>query len=107
MPSPVRDLSYSAMTARQVISRLVLQEDLNFLLTNRIPRHLSTRLMGWFSRIESPLLCSGSVAVWKLFADLELDEAKRQRFTSLHDCFTRELKDGARPLDPRPEVLVS
>ena len=27
------------------------QEDLNFLLTNRIPRRLATRFMGWFSRI--------------------------------------------------------
>ena len=32
------------------------QEDINFLLTNRIPRRLATRLMGWFSRIEQPLV---------------------------------------------------
>ena len=34
-----------------------LQEDLNFLLTNRVPRAALTRLMGWFSQIRSPLLC--------------------------------------------------
>jgi phosphatidylserine decarboxylase len=84
-----------------------LQEDLNFLLTNRIPRHLSTRFMGWFSRIENPLVCAISIAVWKLFADLELDDAKKERFTSLHDCFTRELAEGARPIDERHEILVS
>lgn len=39
--------------------------------------------------------------------DLNLQEARKARFTSLHDCFIRELKDGARPLDRRPEVLVS
>jgi phosphatidylserine decarboxylase len=84
-----------------------LQEDLNFLVTNRIPRHLATRFMGWFSRIENPPVCSLSIAVWKLFADLELADAKKDRFTSLHDCFTRELKDGARPVDPALGVLVS
>ena len=36
--------------------RIVLHEDLNFLLTNRIPRTSLTRFMGWFSRIEQPLV---------------------------------------------------
>jgi phosphatidylserine decarboxylase len=95
------------MTVRKLISRLVLQEDVNFLLTNRIPRQLLTRFMGWFSQIEQPLVRDFSIAVWKLFADLDLSEAKNTGFRSLHDCFTRELKEGARPVDNRPDVLVS
>src|SRR5262245_3750984 len=83
------------------------QEDLNFLLTNRIPRRLATRFMGWFSRIEQPLVRDLSIAVWRLFSDLDLSEAKTTRFKSLHDCFTRELKDGARPIDADPQMLVS
>lgn len=64
--------------------------------------------MGWFSRIESPLLARLSIAVWRLFADdLRLEEATRADFRSLHDCFTRELRPGARPIDPDPDVLVS
>jgi phosphatidylserine decarboxylase len=63
--------------------------------------------MGWFSRIENPVVCALSIAIWKLFADLELDDAKKQHFTSLHDCFTRELKEGTRPVDTRPDVMVS
>jgi hypothetical protein len=31
-----------------------LEEDVFFLLTNRIPRRLVTRLFGWFSQIEQP-----------------------------------------------------
>jgi phosphatidylserine decarboxylase len=90
------------------LARFFLQEDLNFLLTNRIPRRQATLFMGWFSRIESPLLARLSIAVWRLFADdLRLDEAKRSDFRSLHDCFTRELRPGARPIDPDPDVLVS
>ncbi|QPF76784.1 phosphatidylserine decarboxylase [Roseateles sp. DAIF2] len=87
--------------------RLLQQEDLNFLLTNRIPRLALTRLVGWYSRIESPLLARFSIAVWRLFTRLDLGEAKRQRFSSLQDCFTRELKEGARPLASEPGALLS
>jgi phosphatidylserine decarboxylase len=89
------------------ITRVTQQEDLNFLLTNRIPRRLLTRVMGWWSGIEHPWVCWGSIAVWRLFSDLDLSEAKHTQFKSLHDCFTRELKAGARPVDPRPNRLVS
>lgn len=95
------------MTVRAVIARVVQQEDVNFLLTNRIPRQLLTRFMGWFSRIEHPVVRDLSMAAWRLFSDLDLSEARKERFASLHDCFTRELKEGARPIDPRPGVLVS
>ncbi len=32
---------------------------------------------------------------------------RRARFRSMHDCFTRRLKDGARPIDMDPDILVS
>ena len=83
------------------------REDLSFLLTNRIPRGLATRFFGWFSRLENPVVSALSLAAWRLFADLGLDEAKKTRFTSLHDCFIRELKDGARPFARDPHVLAS
>lgn len=89
------------------VRRLFQQEDLNFLLTNRVPRIALTRLMGRFSRIRSPWLTRLSIALWRLFTDLDLSEAKQQRFASLHDCFTRELRAGARPVDPEPDVLTS
>lgn len=89
------------------LRRFFQQEDLNFLLTNRVPRIALTRAMGRFSRIENPWLARASIAVWRLFTELDLSEAKQQRFASLHACFTRELRDGARPVDPRPEVFTS
>ncbi len=95
------------MTLRRAIARIVAHEDLNFLLTNRIPRAALTRFMGWWSRIENPLVCSASLAVWKLFSDLDLREARNAHFKSLHDCFTRELKVGARPIDRAPGTLIS
>jgi phosphatidylserine decarboxylase len=95
------------MTEKSLIARLVQQEDINFLLTNRIPRRLSTQFMGWLSRIEQPWVCRACISLWRLFSDLDLSEAKKTRFTSVHDCFTRELKDGARPIDPDPDTLIS
>ena len=89
------------------LRRLALSEDLNFLLTNRVPRLALTRFMGWFSGIRQPLVRDASMAVWKAFTDLDLSDAKKQRFDSLHDCFTRELREGARPIDADPAVLVS
>ena len=95
------------MTIRSAIATLFEQEDLNFLLTNRIPRRLATRFVGWFSQIEQPLVRDLSIGIWRLFSDVDLSDAKRTHFRSLHDCFTRELKPGARPIDPDPAALVS
>lgn len=92
---------------RSAIARIVQQEDINFLLTNRIPRRLATRFMGWFSRIEQPLIRDASIGIWRLFADLDLSDAESRRFRSLHDCFIRRLKPGARPVDSDPALLVS
>ena len=95
------------MTVRSQLMRLIEQEDINFLLTNRIPRRFATQFIGWFSRIEQPLIRDLSIGVWRLFSDLDLREAKKTQFRSMHDCFIRELKDGARPIDARADILVS
>jgi len=91
-----------------LIRSLSRQEQLNFLLTNRIPRRLATRLMGWFSGIESRWLTRLSLRVWAAFADdLRLDEARQREFGSLRECFIRELRPGARSIDMRVTVVVS
>ena len=95
------------MTVRTQILRIFEQEDINFLLTNRIPRRLATQFIGWFSQIEQPLIRDLSIAAWRLFSDLDLTEAKNTEFRSLHDCFIRELKDGARPIERAGDILVS
>jgi phosphatidylserine decarboxylase len=95
------------MTMRTQILRIFDQEDINFLVTNRIPRRLVTQFIGWFSQIEQPLIRDLSIAAWRLFSDLDLAEAKKTEFRSLHDCFVRELKDGARPIDGTADILVS
>ena len=87
--------------------RILQQEDINFLLTNRLPRRWLTRFVGRLSRIERPWFCAAAIAVWRVFSDLDLSEAKTTRYKSLHECFTRELKEGARPIETDPNVLAS
>jgi phosphatidylserine decarboxylase len=96
------------MPRERLLHRLVQHESLNFALTNRIPRALATRLVARVSRSRQPLVRAVSMRLWTLFAgDLALHEAKETRFASVHDCFIRELKEGARPIDATPGVLVS
>src|SRR4051812_39715911 len=92
---------------RSVIVTITQQEDVNFLLTNRIPGRLITSFVGWFSKIENPVVRDLSIATWRLFTDLDLTDARERHFRSLHDCFIRRLKEGARPADPDPYLLVS
>jgi phosphatidylserine decarboxylase len=95
------------MTLRTQMQRIFQQEDINFLLTNRLPRRLLTQFIGWFSRIEQAPIPRLSISLWRLFSDLDLSDAGIRRFRSMHECFTRQLKAGARPIDPDPSVLVS
>jgi len=95
------------MTIRAASAKTPLREDISFLLSNRIPRQLANRVFGWFSQIEAPLLARASIAIWRLVADLDLSEAQTQHFSSLHACFTRELKPGARPVDRASHILTS
>ena len=95
------------MTAKSRLLAALQREDLNFLLTNRIPRRTVSRFVRWFSRIEQPLVRDISIGVWRFFSGLDLSEAASDTFRSMHDCFTRRLRPGIRPIDSRPDILVS
>ena len=100
-------MHFANMTVRSQFLKILQQEDINFLLTNRIPRRLLTRFVGWLARIEQPVVRDVSIWAWQLFSDLDLSEAKKTSFVSVRDCFTRELKDGARPIAPDPALMTS
>ena len=106
--APARGLHAPKADSRGALHSLSQWETLNFLCTNRIPRVLATRLMGRLSRIENRTLLRLSLALWRQFApDLDLGEAERSDFRSLHDVFTRRLKPGARPIHPAADTLTS
>ena len=95
------------MSLRSAVARIAGQEDLNFLLTNRIPRLLLTRFMGWFSKVEQPVVRTASIALWRFFCDVDLTDSPPTRFRSLHEAFTRPLRPGARFVESDPAVIVS
>ena len=95
------------MTLVQWLRRWAWREDINFLLTNRVPRIALTRFIGWWSRLEQPWVRDLSIGLWRMFSALELDDTEQREFRSMHDCFTRRLRPGARPTDQDPAVLVS
>jgi phosphatidylserine decarboxylase len=95
------------MTLRRAVQRLLERDDVNFLITNQLPRRLLSRLAGRAARIEQPLVRDISIGLWRFFSDLDLSEARTTQFRSLRDCFTRQLKPDARPIEADPHILVS
>lgn len=85
-----------------------LAESLNFVLTNRVPRKMLTRLTRRISRIEQPQFTRFAMWVWqRVGGDLQLHEAAQKQFRSIHDCFTRELKPDQRPIDNHKDHIIS
>lgn len=92
---------------RAALLRLLMQEDLNFLLTNRIPRRLATKAVGRIAAIEHPLVARPALAAWRFFSDVDLTDAESTRFRSLRDGFVRRLRPGARAFDPDVAAIAS
>ncbi|MHC9417475.1 archaetidylserine decarboxylase [Sphingomonas citri] len=92
---------------RSAFLRLLLQEDLNFLLTNRIPRRWATGLVGRIAAVEHPLVARPALAAWRFFSDVDLSDAATTEFRSLRDGFIRRLRPGARAYDRDPATLAS
>ncbi len=96
------------MSKTSLFIRLTQQENINFLLTNRIPRRYATLFMGWFSRIENPIVYFLTMSIWRGFSsEIDFTEAKKNKFKSLHDFFIRELKPGARKINNNPKIITS
>jgi phosphatidylserine decarboxylase len=92
---------------RNGLMRVLMQEDLNFLLTNRLPRRWATTLVGRIAAIEHPLVARPALAAWRFFCDVDLSDAETTRFASLRDGFVRRLRDGARTFAPGDDVVAS
>jgi len=91
----------------ELIQRIAKNESINFWVTNRIPRVLLTHCIGYLSQIRNRTFTRLGIALWKIFTPLDLSEAEQSEFESLHDCFTRRLKPGSRPIDSDVSSFVS
>lgn len=95
------------MSFGRSLRTLLSQEDVNFLLTNRIPRRALTRFMGWFARVKFAPVRVASIATWKFFCDVDMDDAADTKFGNLREAFIRSLRPGARPIDADPKTITS
>ncbi|MDR6786714.1 phosphatidylserine decarboxylase [Sphingomonas sp. BE138] len=92
---------------RNGLMRVLMQEDLNFLLTNRLPRRWATTLVGRVAAAEHPVVAKPALAAWRFFCDVDLSDAATTQFASLRDGFIRGLREGARAFAPGDDVVAS
>lgn len=83
---------------------------LSLLLVRLLPRRALSRTMGWLAQRRAPsFLLRPILALYTKGFGADLSEAARPlaAYATFNDFFTRELKDGLRPVDPSPDALVS
>lgn len=79
-------------------------------LLSVVPKRTTSRLMGWFGRLRLPRFLLQAILRWYIpHYGVDVSEAARpvEAYGSLVDFFTRQLRDGARPIDPAPDAFVS
>lgn len=83
---------------------------MQYLFLKLLPKNLFSRMMGALSDLEAPTpLLMAIIRAYAKHYKIDLGEMKTpwadiKRF---NDFFTRELKEGVRPIDEEPDVLVS
>ena len=89
---------------------MVLIEKLLAGIQYLLPHHLLSRLVYYFMRIRVLTIRVTQIAVIGSIVGVVWEEPKRaeiSEYETFNDFFTRELKDGARPIDPDPRSFVS
>lgn len=89
--------------------------DAFILLQHLLPKHGLSRFAGWVADLSTQRGITAPVArqIIRNFArvyGVNMAEAERTRledYDSFNDFFTRALRDGARPVDARPDIVVS
>lgn len=79
------------------------------LLQHIAPQHALTGLAGRLAASERPWLREAMIRRFAAAYDVDMSEAARGfgQFASFNDFFTRELREGARPLDDQGQFIIS
>jgi len=73
-----------------------------------MPKHGISRLVGKFAAAEAGWLTTKAIKAFIKSYDINMAEAKLKNaedFSTFNNFFTRELAEGARPIDPSPATL--
>jgi phosphatidylserine decarboxylase len=79
------------------------------LLQHIVPQHALTRLAGRLAASQQPWLRDAMIRRFAATYGVDMSEAARGmgQFASFNDFFTRELRDGARPLADTAQFILS
>ena len=89
---------------------LSLADRLTLRMLRELPLHALSRGAGWFASRRLPgWLQRAEIRAFAALVGADLSEASEPvaAYPTLQDFFTRRLADGARPIDPAPDALVS
>lgn len=78
-----------------------MKDNLFVFIQHLIPQHSLSRLVGWFASTKIEWIKSLFITKFAAKYDVNMDEALNSdlsSYASFNDFFTRELKDGARPI---------
>lgn len=83
-------------------------EKIKILLQYMLPKHLLTRLVGFFAAARLGKATTFAIEKFAQVYKINLDEAaqKPQDFATFNDFFSRALKKGARPIDKQENSVV-
>ena len=75
-----------------------------------VPKNKTAGALGWFARLHLPDWLHGLIVRWfvkKHRVDLSECVGSLDDYPTLAEFFVRPLRPGVRPVDPRPDVIVS
>lgn len=75
-----------------------------------LPRHLMTAAVYRLARVRTAFVKDALIRAFVRLFDVDVDEVDGnvpQDFQTFNDFFTRELADGARPIDPAADTIIS
>lgn len=87
-----------------------MNKNLFVALQHVAPQHLISRLAGWIANCEWMWVKDPFIRWFNRRYEIKMDEAETPEldaYPTFNQFFTRALKAGARPIDPRPEAIVS
>lgn len=79
------------------------------LAQNIIPQQTLSQAAGYLAKSENPVVKKAFIHTFARAYGIQLDEYARgdlDDYTSFNDFFTRELKEGSRPIDPTPNSIA-
>lgn len=86
-----------------------MTEKLFVLMQHLIPQHALSRLVGWIARSQTAWIKNTFIGWFVKRYNVDMSLAKEENplaYACFNDFFTRELKDGARPIDADVSSIV-